>query len=128
MERLRESVDMIVVVSNDQLLRCIPPGVSLADSFALADEVLRQGIVGLADIVTKPGLVNIDFADVRSIVADSGLALMGVGRGAGAGRAAARRWRLPPRRQLACSPRLARRPSERGPSPRRSSARRQSRC
>ena len=81
MERLRESVDMIVVVSNDQLLRCIPPGVSLADSFALADEVLRQGIVGLADIVTKPGLVNIDFADVRSIVADSGLALMGVGRG-----------------------------------------------
>ena len=88
MERLRESVDMIVVVSNDQLLRCIPPGVSLADSFALADEVLRQGIVGLADIVTKPGLVNIDFADVRSIVADSGLALMGVGRGEGSTRAA----------------------------------------
>ena len=87
MERLRESVDMIVVVSNDQLLRCIPPGVSLADSFALADEVLRQGIVGLADIVTKPGLVNIDFADVRSIVADSGLALMGVGRGEGSTRA-----------------------------------------
>lgn len=86
-ERLRYSVDMIVVISNDRLLEIIPPGVSLADSFALADEVLRQGIVGISDIITKTGLVNVDFADVRSIVADSGLALMGVGRGFGKARA-----------------------------------------
>ena len=60
---------------------------SLTDSFALADEVLRQGIVGLTDLVTKPGFVNVDFADVNSIMKDAGYALMGVGRGYGKTRA-----------------------------------------
>lgn len=85
--RLRDSVDMLIVVANDRLLEIIPEGVSLADSFALADEVLRQGIVGLSDIITKPGLVNIDFADVQTVVKDSGLALLGVGTGTGRTRA-----------------------------------------
>jgi len=87
-EELRESVDVLIVVSNDRLLDIVPEGMSLTDSFALADEVLRQGIVGLTDLVTKPGLVNVDFADVRSIMSDSGFALMGVGRGFGKDRAA----------------------------------------
>jgi cell division protein FtsZ len=63
-ETLRASVDVLIVVSNDRLLDIVPAGMSLQDSFALADEVLRQGIVGLTDLVTKPGLVNVDFADV----------------------------------------------------------------
>ena len=62
LEQLRENVDVLIVVSNDRLLDIVPPGMSLADSFALADEILRQGIVGLTDLVTKPGLVNVDFA------------------------------------------------------------------
>ena len=84
---LRSSVDVLIVVSNDRLLDIVPEGMSLSDSFALADEVLRQGIVGLTDLVTKPGLVNVDFADVRSIMENSGFALMGVGRGEGKTRA-----------------------------------------
>ena len=86
-EQLRDYVDVLIVVSNDRLLSIIPEGLSLTDSFALADEVLRQGIVGLTDLVTKPGLVNVDFADVRAIMEASGFALMGVGRGFGQSRA-----------------------------------------
>lgn len=82
-EKLRDAVDVLIVVSNDRLLEIVPEGMSMTDSFALADEVLRQGIVGLTDLVTKPGLVNVDFADVRSIMSDAGFALMGVGRGFG---------------------------------------------
>ena len=84
---LRASVDVLIVVSNERLLDIVPDGFSMTDSFALADEVLRQGIVGLTDLVTKAGLVNVDFADVRSIMQDSGFALMGVGRGEGKTRA-----------------------------------------
>jgi len=87
LERLREAVDVLIVVSNDRLLDIVPQGMPLADSFALADEVLRQGIVGLTDLVTKPGIVNVDFADVRAIMENSGFALMGVGRGFGKERA-----------------------------------------
>jgi cell division protein FtsZ len=86
-EALRRSVDVLIVVSNDRLLDIVPEGMSMSDSFALADEVLRQGIVGLTDLVTKPGLVNVDYADVCSIMRDSGFALMGVGRGFGPTRA-----------------------------------------
>ncbi len=85
---LQESVDMLIVVSNDRLLEIAPAGMAMTDSFVLADEVLRQGIVGLTDMVTRPGLVNVDFADVRSIVSNSGYARMGVGRGTGPTRAA----------------------------------------
>ena len=84
---LRAFVDVLIVVSNDRLLDIVPEGMSLQDSFALSDEVLRQGIVGLTDLITKPGLVNVDFADVRSIMEDAGFALMGVGRGFGNTRA-----------------------------------------
>lgn len=86
-EQLRENVDVLIVVSNDRLMDIVPEGMSMTDSFALADEVLRQGIVGLTDLVIKPGIVNVDFADVRSIMEDSGFALMGVGRGFGNTRA-----------------------------------------
>ena len=65
-EELRAAVDVLIVVANDRLLDIVPEGFSMSDSFALADEVLRQGIVGLTDLVTKPGLVNVDFADVRT--------------------------------------------------------------
>ena len=82
-DELREAVDVLIVVSNDRLLEIVPDGMSMTDSFALADEVLRQGIVGLTDLVTKPGLVNVDFADVRAIMSEAGFALMGVGRGFG---------------------------------------------
>ena len=84
-EELRNSVDVLIVVSNDRLLEIVPEGMSLQDSFELADEVLRQGIVGLTDLVTKPGLVNVDFADVRTVMENQGVALMGVGMGAGEG-------------------------------------------
>jgi cell division protein FtsZ len=86
-EKLRAECDTLIVVSNNRLLEIVPEGMSMADSFQLADEVLRQGIVGLAELVTKPGLVNVDFADVRTTMESSGFALMGVGRGYGPTRA-----------------------------------------
>jgi len=85
--KLQSSVDVLIVVSNERLLQIVPDGMSLADSFLLADEILRQGIVGLTDLITKPGLVNVDFADMRSIMEEAGYALMGVGRGFGETRA-----------------------------------------
>jgi len=75
------------VVSNDKLLEIVPEGVPLQDAFSMADEILRQGITGISDIVMKPGLINVDFADVRSVMTDAGPALMGIGRGFGKGRA-----------------------------------------
>ena len=64
-EALEAQVDILIVVSNDKLLEIVPEGVPLQEAFSMADEILRQGITGISDIVIKPGLINVDFADVR---------------------------------------------------------------
>lgn len=78
-DELKDNVDTLIVISNDRLLQTVPENTPLTDAFLYADDVLRQGIVGISDIIVKPGLVNVDFADVRSILRDSGMALMGMG-------------------------------------------------
>lgn len=84
---LQEHVDILVTVSNDKLLEIVPEGMPLNDAFSIADEILRQGIMGISEIIAKPGLINVDFADVRSVMANAGPALMGIGTGAGKMRA-----------------------------------------
>jgi cell division protein FtsZ len=69
--RLRENVDTVIVVSNDRLLEIIPDNTPMERAFAVADDILRQGVVGISDIIVKPGLINVDFADVRSIMSVS---------------------------------------------------------
>eukprot|EP00467_Chlorarachnion_reptans_P022622 CAMPEP_0114492612 /NCGR_PEP_ID=MMETSP0109-20121206/3651_1 /TAXON_ID=29199 /ORGANISM="Chlorarachnion reptans, Strain CCCM449" /LENGTH=571 /DNA_ID=CAMNT_0001669473 /DNA_START=61 /DNA_END=1777 /DNA_ORIENTATION=+ len=86
-DELRNHVDILIVVSNDKLLEVAPSGMALQDAFAQADDILRQGIVGISEIITKPGLINVDFADVNSIMSNAGLALMGIGEGEGPTRA-----------------------------------------
>jgi len=86
-EELEKHVDILVVVSNDKLLQIVPDDLPLERSFAVADEILRQGITGISDIIVKPGLINVDFADVRAVMANAGPALMGIGRGFGKTRA-----------------------------------------
>ncbi|CAB9496499.1 protein FtsZ [Seminavis robusta] len=82
-DRLRENVDTVIVVSNDRLLEIIPDDTPIERAFAVADDILRQGVVGISDIIVKPGLINVDFADVRSIMSGAGTALMGIGIGNG---------------------------------------------
>mmetsp|Transcript_15141 Transcript_15141/g.24696 ORF Transcript_15141/g.24696 Transcript_15141/m.24696 type:complete len:671 (-) Transcript_15141:392-2404(-) len=86
-QELRKHVDILIVVSNDKLLEVAPTGMALQDAFAQADDILRQGIVGISEIITKPGLINVDFADVNSVMSNAGLALMGIGVGSGPSRA-----------------------------------------
>jgi cell division protein FtsZ len=85
--RLKEEVDTLIVIPNDRLLHIVEKRVSLQDAFGIADDVLRQGIQGISELITVPGLINLDFADVRSIMSEGGAALMAVGRGAGEARA-----------------------------------------
>ena len=87
LEKLRESVDALIVIPNDKLLDVVDRRVSLQESFLVVDEVLMRGVQGISDIITIPGLINVDFADVKSVMAASGSALMGIGRGTGEGRA-----------------------------------------
>lgn len=84
---LRERVDTLIVVSNDKLLQIVPDNTPLQDAFSVADDILRQGVVGISEIIVRPGLINVDFADVRSVMADAGSALMGIGTGSGKTRA-----------------------------------------
>jgi len=86
-ERLEKAVDTLIVVSNDKLLSIVPANAPLADAFLVADDVLRQGIVGISEIIVKPGLINVDFADVRAVMCDAGPALIGIGTGKGPNRA-----------------------------------------
>ena len=86
-ERLKNSVDAILVVPNDKLLQIMDKKASLKDAFKTADDVLRQGIQGISDLITVPGIINLDFADVRTIMSDQGEALMGIGIGTGDNRA-----------------------------------------
>jgi cell division protein FtsZ len=75
-KRLKEHVDTVIIVSNDRLLDIIPDDTPMNRAFAVADDILRQGVVGISDIIIKPGLINVDFADVRSVMSNAGTALM----------------------------------------------------
>ena len=85
---LQERVDTIIVIENDRLLQVIDKDTSVVDAFRLADDVLRQGVQGITDLITIPGLVNLDFADVRTIMREAGTAMMGIGTASGPDRAA----------------------------------------
>ena len=86
-EALAEEVDTLIVVPNNRLLSVLDRGVSMVEAFRVADDVLRQGVQGISDLVTLPGLINLDFADVRTIMSDAGNALLGIGMGTGERRA-----------------------------------------
>ena len=87
-EFLTQKVDTIIVIPNDKLLQVVDKKCSLSDAFRTADEVLRQGIKGISDLIQVPGLINLDFADVKTIMTEQGEALMGIGVGEGENRAA----------------------------------------
>jgi cell division protein FtsZ len=87
MAKLKEHADTLIVIPNDRLLQIVDKRTSLSDSFRLADEVLRQGIQGISELITVPGLINLDFADVRTIMSEGGAALMAVGKASGEDRA-----------------------------------------
>jgi cell division protein FtsZ len=84
---LQNGVDTIIVIENDRLLQVVDKDTSVVDAFRLADDVLRQGVQGITDLITIPGLVNLDFADVRTIMREAGTAMMGIGSASGADRA-----------------------------------------
>jgi cell division protein FtsZ len=87
-DRLREVVDTLIVIPNEKLLAVVERRTSMLDAFREADDVLRQGIQGITDLITIPGLINLDFADVRTIMQDAGSALMGIGSAGGENRTA----------------------------------------
>jgi cell division protein FtsZ len=87
LRKLREQVDALIVIPNDKLLQVVEKMTSMLDAFKIADDVLRQGVQGIADLITIPGLINLDFADVRTIMMNSGSAMMGMGRASGEDRA-----------------------------------------
>ena len=86
-DTLRKNVDTLIVIPNDRLLDVVGDSTPLQDAFLLADDVLRQGVQGISDIITIPGLVNVDFADVKTIMCNSGTAMLGVGVSSGKNRA-----------------------------------------
>lgn len=86
-EALKSQVDTLIVIPNDRLLQIVDKRASLNDAFGMADDVLRQGIQGISELITVPGLINLDFADVRTIMSEGGAALMAVGRASGEDRA-----------------------------------------
>jgi cell division protein FtsZ len=85
-EELAAEVDTLIVVPNDRLLEVLDQHTSMVEAFQVADDVLRQGVQGISDLVTLPALINLDFADVRTIMSDAGRALLGIGMGSGEGR------------------------------------------
>ena len=87
-EALRDEVDTLIVIENDRLLQVVEKRTSIVDAFRMADDILRQGVQGITDLITVPGIVNLDFADVRAIMSDAGSALMGIGTASGENRAA----------------------------------------
>jgi len=87
-QELRDRVDTLIVIENDRLLQVVEKRTSVVEAFRQADDVLRQGVQGITDLITVPGLVNLDFADVRTIMREAGSALMGIGTAAGENRAA----------------------------------------
>ena len=93
MANLKDHADTLIVIPNDRLLQIMDKRASLSESFKMADEVLRQGIQGISELITVPGLINLDFADVKAIMSEGGAALMAVGKASGEDRAG-----LPPNR------------------------------
>src|SRR5438105_9158134 len=87
-DELRDKVDTLIVIENDRLLQVVEKRTSIVEAFGMADDILRQGVQGITDLITVPGLVNLDFADVRTIMRDAGSALMGIGVASGENRAA----------------------------------------
>lgn len=87
LEQLRERVDTLITIPNDKILQVIDRKTSLVNAFAIVDDVLRQGVQGISDLIVAPGLVNVDFADIKTIMESGGPALMGIGRAVGSERA-----------------------------------------
>lgn len=87
LEKLKETVDALIVIPNDKLLEVVERRTTMKEAFQVVDEVLLRGVQGISDIITVPGLINVDFADVKAVMQSSGSALMGIGRGTGEGRA-----------------------------------------
>jgi cell division protein FtsZ len=87
-ENLRDRVDTLIVIENDRLLQVVEKKTPVTEAFRIADDILRQGVQGITDLITVPGIVNLDFADVRTIMRDAGSALMGIGVASGENRAA----------------------------------------
>lgn len=86
-QNLREAVDTLIVIPNDRLMELTDPKTPMLEAFKMADEVLTGGVAGITNLITTPGLINVDFADVRTILTDAGTAVMGIGRSSGEGRA-----------------------------------------
>jgi cell division protein FtsZ len=86
-DALKEAVDTLIIIPNDRLLDVGDPSAPIMETFRLADEVLMSGVTGITDLITTPGLINVDFADVRTIMSDAGSAVMGIGRATGENRA-----------------------------------------
>ncbi len=86
-EDIRKEVDSIIIVPNDRLLGLIDKNTTASTAFAMCDEILRQAVEGISDLITTPGIINVDFADIRAIMANTGSALMGIGKSAGENRA-----------------------------------------
>src|SRR4029077_2210254 len=84
---LEEKVDTLITIPNERILQVIEKRTPLQEAFSFADDILRQGIQGISDLITQPGLINLDFADVRRVMTDAGSALMGIGTGTGEHRA-----------------------------------------
>ncbi|MFC2078501.1 cell division protein FtsZ [Candidatus Bipolaricaulota bacterium] len=84
--RLAQSVDALICISNDKLLKVAPTDTPITKAFEIADEVLRQGVEGISDLITIPGMINLDFADIESVMRDAGTAMMGIGEGEGDGK------------------------------------------
>ncbi len=87
-KRLKEKVDTLIVIPNDRLLQFTDQNPTLQEAFAMADEVLRQGVRGISEVIVVPGLINLDFADVKAVMKDAGTAMMGIGEASGENRAA----------------------------------------
>jgi len=87
LEELRKEVDAIIVIPNDRLLSAIGKETTVKNAFSMCDEILRQAVEGISDLITTPGLINIDFADIRTVMENAGSALMGIGSGSGENRA-----------------------------------------
>lgn len=86
-ENLRSKVDTLITIPNDKLLQVVDKNTSIVEAFRIADDVLRQGVQGISDLIAVPGLINLDFADVKTIMKDTGSALMGIGTASGENRA-----------------------------------------
>ncbi len=84
---LKDAVDTLIIIPNERLLQVADPKTTVVDAFRLADEVLTNGVQGISEMITTPGLINVDFADVRTVMKDAGSAVMGIGRGSGEHRA-----------------------------------------